>query len=125
MAQEPKRISRCSIFVKGRKVGTAESGDYTINDNGEDHVTDDGWTMSDGTTTCEVKLNTIVAVDGATRFLKDALIAKQFVTLQLSLIDGETHTITARNVTDATNWDNKTGGMKGSVTFRGGEPTRN
>lgn len=123
MAQEPKRISRCSIFVAGKKVGTAESGDYTINDNGEPHITDDGWTMSDGTTTCEVKLNTIITVDGATKHLKDALVNKIFVTLQLALIDGETHTIKARCTTSAANWDNKTGGMKGSLTFQGGTPT--
>ena len=124
MAQEPKRISRCSIFVKGKKIGTAESGDLTINDNGEPHVTDDGWTTSDGTTTAEVKLNTIIAVDGATKFLMDALINKQFVTLQLSLIDGQTYSFTARVTTNAANWDNKTGSMKGSVTFAAGEPTR-
>ena len=124
MAKEPVRISRCSIFAKGKKVGTAESGDYTVNDNGEDHITDDGWTMSDGTTTCEVKLNTIVAVDGQTKFLLDALDNKEFVTLQLALIDGQTHSVKARNATQSYNWDNKTGGMKGSVTFRSGGPTR-
>jgi len=124
MAQEPSRISRCSIFVGGKKVGTAESGDYTINDNGEDHITDDGWTMSDGTTTCEIKLNTITTVDGQTNFLLNALTAKQFIQLQLTLIDGKTHSVTARCVTHSYNWDNKTGAMKGSSTFRGGEATR-
>lgn len=124
MAKEPSRISRCSIFVKGKKVGTAESGDYTVNDNGEDHITDDGWTMSDGTTTCEVKLNTITTVDGQTKFLLDALEGKEFVTLQLALIDGQTHSVTARCVTQSYNWDNKTGAMKGSSTFRSGQATR-
>lgn len=123
MSKEPKRISRCSIWFKGKKVGTAESGDRTLNDNGEDHVTDDGWTMSDGTTTAEIKLNRIVPVDGTDSALKDALINKEFVTLQLSLIDGKTETYVARNVTDSVNWDNKTGAMKGSVTFRAGAPS--
>lgn len=124
MAKEPSRISRCSIFVKGGKVGVAESGDYTINDNGEDHITDDGWTMSDGTTTVEVKLNTITTVEGKTKTLIDALENKQFITLQLALIDGQTHSLTARCVTSAYNWDNKTGAMKGAFTFRAGQATR-
>ena len=69
MAKEPKRISRCSLFAKSKKIGTAEGGSLTLNDNGEPHVTDEGWTQSDGTTTCEVKLNTIISVEGSTKFM--------------------------------------------------------
>lgn len=123
MAKEPKRISRCSLFAKSKKIGTAEGGSLTLNDNGEPHVTDEGWTQSDGTTTCEVKLNTIISVEGSTKFLKDALVNKEFITIQGSLIDGETFSVVARCNTVAINWDNKTGAMKGEYSFAGGEPT--
>jgi hypothetical protein len=122
--QEPKRISRCSLFAKGKKVGVATGGTFSKQGNDEDAITDDGWTSTDGTQTCEVKLDTITTVDGDTDSLGDAMDNKEFITVQLSLVDGKTHTIKMRVTTAEYTWANDKGSMRGSFTFRGGKPSK-
>lgn len=124
MANEPFRIKPFNLFVGGKKVGTMESGDYSIAGNDEEHITAEGWSMSDGQTTSSINVNTIVPVDGKTKALVDALLGKKYIKVQTGVVDGEIHSITMRATSAKYNTDHKTGSLKGAFEFKGGKPTR-
>jgi hypothetical protein len=110
--------------VDGIKLGTLENASLTINGNDEQHITTEGVSYSDGTVTTEVSGDTVVPVVGKTKFLTDALLSKKNVVLQAGLIDGEIFRITMRPLERTFTTDPKTGSLKGSFKFGGGEPDR-
>lgn len=122
MANAPMRIKAASFYVKGAKVGTAEGGDFSIASNDEDHITDEGWSVSDGTPTCKMTINVIVPVDGKTKRLAQALLDKEYISVQVGVVDGAVFSATMRATDASYTIDNKTGSLKGKFDFRGGEP---
>jgi hypothetical protein len=124
MAKEPFRIQHASIYSDGGKIGVTESATYTINGNDEDHITDEGWSASDGTLTTELDVETITPVDGKTDALIDAIEQKKYLKMQVGILDGRVHAVTMRCVSASYKSDAKTGSLKGSFKFRGGAPKR-
>jgi hypothetical protein len=122
MAKQPLRIRAYNIFVAGLKIGTLETSDYEIAGNDEQHITAEGVSYSDGTVTTKITGNTVVSVDGKTKRITQMILKKEYVQIQVGIVDGEIQTVTMRCTMHKFTTDYKTGSLKGSFEFGGGEP---
>lgn len=122
MAAEPKRIKAASFYIDGAKIGTATDGTFTITENGEGVVTAEGWSRTDGAITSELDINAIVPVSGESKRMKTALKKRQYVTAQVSTIDGDVETVVMRATSAAFSTNVRSGTLTGAFKFEGGEP---
>lgn len=122
MAQEMDRSRSFSIWVNGEKLATFETADLAYAGNHEIHQTDGGPVGTTGKTTSTLKANTIVVSSGKTAKLKRALVSGKFVTIQVSVVDGDTDRLTMMVNGASYNSDVKNGKLMGAFDFIGAEP---
>jgi hypothetical protein len=124
MAADPDRIKSFSVYRGGKKIGVAETADVELTGNDEEHLSDDGWTASDGQPTTSLTVNTITPVDGKTSDLTDAIVNKDFLRMQLNVVDGEAWSCVMKCMSAKYTTDMKTGSLKGTFSFKGGTPNK-
>lgn len=125
MAQETQRSRSFSIYIKGEKLGTMETSDYSLAGNHEAHQTDGGGVFTKGKATSTVKANTIVVTAGKTAKLKRALVNGEELTIQVGVVDGDIDTLQMVCNGVSYNSDVKNGKLMGAFDFIGFEPESN
>lgn len=123
MSNEPLRMRAFNVFIDGKQIGTLESADYEIAGNDEEHITAQGWSASDGSTTSKLNANTIVGIDGDTSFLVDAILKKKYLKVQTGIVDGKIHFVVMRCMSAKFSSEFKGGSQKGAFAFSGGKPS--
>lgn len=87
------RVQSAKIFSGGRRVGTAQNVEYTINSNDTQELTDQGPVATDGITVTEASCTSIMPVTGITAPWFKAVIDHEDIDLILGVIDGKLHSL--------------------------------
>ena len=115
-------IRSASVYFEGKKIAEIESAEYDIESGDEPHHGTDGllgW--SKGQITTKFTANVIVPVAGMTTTLESALLTKKQVTLGWAA-GGKLHQATCNPMRANYKSDSKTGSLKGTFEFQGGQP---
>lgn len=126
MAVSPIRAA--SIYSRGRKVATVQTGTLKTSANGDREVGDGGELLgrTSGAIFNDLSCDTILLYSGNTSSQEwaTALEAGTTLKIQIGIVDGKIEEgeffVTGRDVS----WDHKTGKMTGAFTFEAGALTR-
>jgi len=115
-------IRAAGIYFKGKKVAEIESSDYTISSGGEaQHGTDGLLGYSNGQGMTKIVANTVVPVRGLSVTFVGALLKKETVVVGWTG-GGQLHQIEMKILEANFKSDSKSGSLKGTFNFEGGEP---
>jgi len=118
-------VRNFSLFINGKKVGSAESSDYNL-ESGDELQIGDGevFAVSEGVITGSCTLNTITPIaPTVTQTLLDALQNKKWIQLGIGLVEGKIHKVDARVKAGGWSTQMANGTLKGKYDLIFGKPT--
>lgn len=127
MTDTPSLIKNYSLYVNGKKVGTANGHTYTITSGNASQIGDGQWLgVSQGVTTTGLKSKCIVPFGGKAelRALEDALINKQYIQVGLGVIGSSIHKVSMAVQQAEYDTEMASGSLVGNFDLIGGAPNR-
>ena len=110
------------VFFKGKKIAEIESAKYNIATNREAQIGAEGYMgHSKGPIITKISANCVIPVSGMTSRITTALLTGESVTIGIA-VDGQLHQIDMTATTADFDTDTKSGNLKGSFEFEGGQP---
>jgi hypothetical protein len=119
-----ERVRTFSVRVNNKKIATGTGKKYTITENGEDLITEEGWVgMSDGPIMTSLEVNTICPVSPRDMdVLEDILLGRRYAEFHIGILSGRIHSIEMRMKSVERTTDDKTGAHTGVMQATGGAP---
>ena len=121
----PSVIRNASIYVNGKKLGTATQATYTWNSGNENQVGDGKWLgVSQGVPTSSLSCTEIIPVGGADgqATLEDALKNYQYLQIAIGVIGTKIHKIDMAVMTAEYDTTMANGTLTGKFDLIGGDP---
>ena len=115
-----------SLYSNNKKISEQETISYTGKDSGEAVYGDvpGGFiTYTQGAIDTEITVTEIIPVPGSSFDFVSALLNHQPLVMALSIVDGKIHQLNVRCMDYKFDSDVQKGSLKGSFTFRGGQPS--
>jgi hypothetical protein len=113
-----------SLYLKGTKVATINKTSTEISSNDEAQYGDAAVLgYSDGIAVTKITADAIVPYGGTPVSVLQAMLAKEYVSVALGIIDGKILSLDMRITSVKYDGDNQKGVLTGQFTFEGGSPT--